>query len=268
MTNRVYEPHIMENPALPFIYHLDHVVSGQQFPPNWHANIEILYCISGSGVVKCETNEYPFEKGDLCIINSNALHALQTADEVVYYCLIADRGFCADNGIPTDEICFRTIVQDARANQFFTQVIDAYEDAGACRNAKIRYAVLGLLIYLREHGILNHPATIDNAGTISIDRVKRCMAYIDQHLSQALTLDEMAAHIGVSKYYLSREFKRVTGQTVFTYLNMVRCKEAKRLILDGMSVSAAAVSCGFENLSYFTRVYKRYIGQPPSKKTH
>ena len=45
---------------------------------------------------------------------------------------------------------------------------------------------------------------------------------------------------------------------------MMRCKESKRLIKEGMSVSAAALSCGFENMSYFTKTYKKYMGALPS----
>ena len=57
--------------------------------------------------------------------------------------------------------------------------------------------------------------------------------------------------------------------TVIEYVNILRCKEAKRLISEGQSVSEAAIASGFNNLSYFTRTYKKYVGELPSsnKKT-
>lgn len=266
MINRIFEPHIMENPALPFIFHLDSALPGPQMWANWHSNIEILYCVSGAGSVKYELSEYPLAKGELCIINSNVLHSVQSADEMCYHCLIIDRGFCADNGIATDDICFQAIVRNLVAVELFEQIIAAYADDGVCRIAKIRQAVLGLLIYLRENHTLEAALAAETEASLAIERVKQCMVYINRHFTHALTLDEIAQQAGVSKFHLSREFKKVTGQTIFTYLNMIRCKEAKRLIVDGMSVSAAAISCGFDNLSYFTRVYKRYTGQLPSGK--
>lgn len=265
MAERTYEPHIMENPALPFIFHLDHAVYGQQFYLNWHDNIEILYCISGHGILLCEANEYPFSEGDLCAVNTNELHAIDAPDEAWYYCLIVDQKFCAENGVPTDSVHFKTVTQNSAVLDAFRAVVTAYEDTGPCRVAKVRRAVLDVLIALREHCAISDSAITNSAEAESLARVKRCMVYICQHFSSALTLDEISRHVGISKYYLAREFKRITGQTIFTYLNIVRCKEAKRLILSGMPVSAAAVSSGFENMSYFTRMYKKCTGQLPSK---
>lgn len=63
-----------------------------------------------------------------------------------------------------------------------------------------------------------------------------------------LSLDDIADHIGISKFSLSREFKKLTGNTVVSFINILRCSEAKRLMEKGMSVSSAAYACGFENL--------------------
>ena len=65
---------------------------------------------------------------------------------------------------------------------------------------------------------------------------------------------------------MSRDFKKYTGNTVFEYINISRCKTAATLIASGMSVSAAANECGFENLSYFSRTYKKYMGKLPSDR--
>lgn len=266
MENRIYEPHIMDNPEIPFIFHLDDAVQNKgQFQPNWHANIEILYCISGSGVVKCETREFAFSCGELFVVNSNVLHAIYSDSQMQYYCLIVDRKFCNDNGIATDKIHFHEIIRDRMAAQAFEQIVKDYNDDGVCRAAKIRHAVLGLLIFLREFCTADERALDSYSSPQSVERVKSCMVYICQNFTRPLSLDEISAYAGISKFYLAREFKRVTGQTIVEYIHMIRCKEAKRLILDGMPVSAAAASSGFESMSYFSRIYKRCMGQLPSK---
>ena len=94
--------------------------------------------------------------------------------------------------------------------------------------------------------------------------VKAAMTHLRSHLSAPFSLDALAQAVGISKFHLSRQFKRFTGKTVVQVLNQMRCNEARRLIEGGISVSAAAASCGFENLSYFTRSYKRYFGVLPS----
>ena len=90
------------------------------------------------------------------------------------------------------------------------------------------------------------------------------MIYIRKHLAERITLDEIAQHVGVNKHYLSREFKQIIGKTIFDTILLLRCTEAKRRLQEGMTVSEAAHACGFENLSYFTRAFKKYNQSLPS----
>jgi len=60
-------------------------------------------------------------------------------------------------------------------------------------------------------------------------------------------------------------FKQCTNVSIFEFLNSHRCSEAKKLLRQEHTVSEAAFACGFENLSYFSRTYKKYIGVLPNK---
>ena len=261
----IYEPHILHNPLLPFIFHTDGRKAGIMSHPNWHTNIEILMCLSGQGTVSLENSEHSFIKGDVIVISSNVLHSIHTDTRVEYDCLIIDRDFCRTNGVPTDNLIFKEKICDAALRERFVRVKEAYAGAGVCRVAEIRYAVLGLLTELRKNHTQSEQVSASDRAP-GVERIKRTMVYIRQNLRVSLSLDDIALHAGISKYYFTREFKRVTGQTVFEYINAVRCKEAKRLISGGMTVSGAAQACGFENLSYFSRTYKKCIGELPSVK--
>lgn len=259
----IYEPHILSDPMLPFIFHTDERRSGIQFHPNWHTNLEVLFCLSGRGTVKVETVEYAFEAGEVFVINSNMLHSIYTDTAITYDCLILDRDFCSSNGVPTDNILFREKIRDPRLAEQFGAVKQAYAHEGICRAARLRAAVLELLILLREnYTVCEHTDMPDTR--LKTERIKRAMVYIRCNMSRPLTLEEIAKEAGISKYYFTREFRHIAGQTLFEYINVVRCKEAKRLISEGMTVSAAAQVCGFDNLSYFTRTYKKCIGDLPA----
>ncbi len=265
MENLTYEPHIIKDPLIPFIFHADTATHDSKMCyMNWHTNIEILYCTEGEGFVNCETKRYPFSKGDIFVVNSNELHSFNTDGEMKYFCLILDRDFCINNGIDTEYIRFTELIKDKELERLYNGVVEAYNYFGICRATKIRCAVLELLIRLRtchtQNSIGQH-----NDKNPNIERIKRAMVYIRQNLSKVITLDEISNHVGISKYYLTREFKKITGQSAFEYINILRCKEAKRMISEGQTVSSAARSCGFENLSYFSRTYKKYIGLSPSR---
>ena len=262
---RVYEPHIIKDPMLPFIFHINMVYSGAPKIANWHNNLELLWCIEGSGVLRCESVDITFEKGDVLAINSNELHMIYSKTSVKYYCLITDSEFCKENGIDTDYIQFSRKINSEEIVAKFQAVTEAYSYYGVCRAAKIRLAVLDLIMALRISYSMRDAVITKNEKNSNTERIKRSMVYISQNLSKVFTLDEIASYVGVSKFYFTREFRRITGQTVFEYINIVRCKEAKRLISEGASVSSAARSCGFENMSYFSRTYKKYVGCSPSE---
>lgn len=262
MSDSLYEPHIMENPELPFILHRDSRLSTVSMTYNWHINIELLYCTDGEGYVTVDDKDIPFYRGGIVVVNSNRLHRVCSEGSVRYNVLIIDHRFCADNGVPTDEILFEDCIRDAELCRDFDRVIKCYGLQGKIRTAAVRHAVLGLLIRLyRDHFVAEDAA---QQSSVTVERIKSVVRYIRRHIADELTLDEIAASAGVSKYHLAREFKRFSGQTVFEHINAIRCKEAKRLIESGMSVSAAALSCGFENMSYFSRTYKKYTGTLPS----
>ena len=84
-------------------------------------------------------------------------------------------------------------------------------------------------------------------------------------LSEPLTVDEIADHVKVSKYYFCQEFHKETGYTVVKFINNLRCREAEKLLRGSeYTVSEIARMCGFENLSYFTRTFKSIVGCTPS----
>ena len=126
------------------------------------------------------------------------------------------------------------------------------------------FAVLGLMLLLHRQYVVGKEPTAPSTSISA--QIKQAILYIRQNPGKDLSLDEIAKHVGLSKFYLSREFKKQTGQTLTTHINIVRCREARRLIEEGMSISSAAIACGFENLSYFSRTYKLLMGRLPSKE--
>ena len=258
-----YETHNMPNPLLPFIYHPVFSLKQVQKSPNWHENIEILQCTSGRGYVLCGTERIPMELGQLIVINADTLHAMGTESQLTYRCLIIDNSFFTANGVPIQQLYFRHTITDNALCDLFSAIAQSYEHMDSHNFMDIlhvRTHILQLVQILCAQHTVQRPNSPSNAN------VKTAMNYLRQHLTQPISLDDLSDHVGISKYHLSRQFKLFTGKTVVQTLNLMRCTEAQRLINSGMAVSTAATSCGFDNLSYFTRTYKRYFHKLPSSK--
>ena len=261
MKQYIYETHQFPDPRLPFIFHPCHTITTRELPPNWHENIELLLCIGGSGHVRCGAQEMPFSPGDFFVVNTDTPHVVISSTSVSYRCLIVSRTFFQENGIPA--LQFQSMLRDSRLPLLMEQVHDAYRQ---CQNhkpfaiAEYRLAVMTLLCLLcKEYTV---PQAVPS---VSSEHVKAALTYIRAHLSQNVSLQEAADQIGLSKYHLARQFKHFTGSTFTQTANLIRCLEARRLIEGGMTISQAAAECGFENLSYFSRTYKKLLQELPSR---
>ena len=90
--------------------------------------------------------------------------------------------------------------------------------------------------------------------------------YISDHYAEPITLDGLAGIFYLSKFYLSRSFKEVTGYGVNEYVNILRTKRAKQLLEEtSLSISEIAATVGYESITYFEKVFKTYMSISPLK---
>ncbi len=95
--------------------------------------------------------------------------------------------------------------------------------------------------------------------------VARIKKYIEQHYKENISREEIAASIFITPNYLSKIFHEKAGITLREYINICRIEEAKRLMTTtDYSVTEIALMTGFENISYFSTVFKRYSGETPA----
>ena len=265
-----YELHKLNNRKLPFIFRDDEMNAGEKDYTHWHENIEILCFYEGEGVVTADFRRTVTKAGDIFVINSEKLHMVESAHRahpVRYYCLIVDSDFCSENGIPVSELRFREHISgDAALRDKFLAVARAYTGNEEFKEAAIRSAALVLLLSLAQ----NYRVSVQEEQSVDnnhLENVKEAVKFIKEHYDKPMSVEEISRAAGLSKSYFSRIFKAVTGYTVVTYINLVRCRNAAKLLSSGkFKVNEAAALCGFENMSYFTRTYKQVMGVLPSKE--
>ncbi|MBE3571712.1 MAG: PocR ligand-binding domain-containing protein [Moorella humiferrea] len=93
--------------------------------------------------------------------------------------------------------------------------------------------------------------------------VEKVVAYINAHYRESISLEDIAAIVGLSPAHLSRLFKREMGRTVIEYLTLVRIEAAKRMLREGKTLEEVAAATGFSEVTYFSRVFKRETGVTP-----
>ena len=94
----------------------------------------------------------------------------------------------------------------------------------------------------------------------------RVVRYLNQNINKDISLDKLAKHFFVSKYYLCRAFKKYNGISVHGYINYKRIMHAKLLIESGETASSAAYKVGFGDYSAFYRAYVKIVGSSPTSE--
>ncbi len=90
---------------------------------------------------------------------------------------------------------------------------------------------------------------------------RRAAEYISQHIKEKITLSDVAAFIGISNEYLCRIFKNETGQTLISYINLVKMEAVKEMIgTQYLSLREAGLRVGIENEVHLNRLFKKYFG--------
>ena len=96
-------------------------------------------------------------------------------------------------------------------------------------------------------------------------RITPILDFIENHLSEPLTLDIIAANCFVNKYHLCHSFKAVTGFSVMEYIIHCRVLKARELLRKGMRVQEVGESVGFRNNEHFIRTFGALTGTSPKR---
>lgn len=123
----------------------------------------------------------------------------------------------------------------------------------------------GISVRLLRELCCNVPVTKWRNEKLGSNRIKNIMDYLNEHYNTDCSLDQLADMAGISRYHLIRVFKDITNKTPYEYLIDIRLNKAKELLRKGnMPITEICISCGFNNVSHFTSIFKRKTGVSPS----
>lgn len=231
---------------------------------HWHDCIEIIYCKNGRGGVISGGDHILVEKGDIVIVNSGDIHDAFTESECRMYYLDLEGALYSPLGLSPHLLVFKKKIQDVRMEASINRIISEMEEQKAYYRQAVQTEIISIIILLMREYL---DTTIERKCTESQQgqAVKKTISYLREHFLEQITIDELCASIGYSKFYLCHSFKKMTGNTIIQYVNFLKCQHARSLLLDGScNVSESAALSGFKNDSYFTKTYKAVFGRLPS----
>lgn len=116
---------------------------------------------------------------------------------------------------------------------------------------------------LRDYSITKPQIAIYEGG-LSDRSLFQAIEYIDHHLSQSIKLEDLATHLGISKFHFSRLFKKSMGVSPHQYVMQQRIELAKQLLVKAdMSISDVAMMCGFNSHAHLGKYFHKIVGMTP-----
>ncbi|WP_247237805.1 AraC family transcriptional regulator [Telluribacter sp. SYSU D00476] len=127
-------------------------------------------------------------------------------------------------------------------------------------------SILHDLSVSRNMRMLSNATFTDDSFNYNSRRIEKVFSYMRDHYDKEITLEEVAKLAGMTKVSFSRFIKKRTGKTFIESLNEIRLGHASRLLIDTThTIAEVAYKCGFNNLSYFNRIFKNKNGTTPKE---
>ncbi|MGN0299164.1 MAG: AraC family transcriptional regulator [Lachnospiraceae bacterium] len=253
------------------------------FPPHKHNYVEVIYMCSGKTYHKINGTPVCLEAGELLFLNQNAVQEIEPAGEddiAVNFIILPEFFDYALKMMEADENLLRTFVinclkeENNSAAYLHFQVSDILPIQNLVENLiwtlmnqlpnkrSINQITMGLLVLQ----LINY---VDRVTTDAADRDKKLMmtvlGYIEEHYRDG-ELSQLAAQLHYDVYWLSKEIKRQFGQNYTDLIQEKRMKQAAYLLTNTkMSVMEIGLAVGYENLSYFHRIFQKRYGMTPRK---
>lgn len=233
---------------------------------HWHEHIEMLYIISGSGDFFCNSKNFRASAGETVIFNGNVLHSMKSEKELEYICIIINPIFFKN--VNFENIILNSkIPADSVIKECFFNIFSEWENREAYFDMRIMGHAYTLAAHLAKNYTNAHLSPSEYEELISrMKKTNRITDYVHKHYGETISTSHLAKIFYLSEGYLCHIFKEATGKTLIQYINAFRAEKAAILLKKtNENVSDIAMKCGFENVTYFNRIFKKHFGITPSE---
>ena len=245
----------------------------------FHEELEIKYYLSGNSAVMIDGEVFVTSPGSITVVNPFEIHANANIGDYAgeYILLMVGLDFLkefAPGGLDLRHYFItkgRKITHFIRDDRCLSMIMQRICDELRGEKENYRLVVYSLVtelfaLLLRDHTDKDGSREeIPGAGKAA-ELIAPALSAIFENYSRPMSLDELAALCSISKYHFCRLFKEEMKMTVVQYLTDYRISLAEVLLRESdKSVDSIALECGFSDISYFYRCYRRIKGTSPKR---
>lgn len=255
------------------LYYVDSTSPRYQMPLHWHLEYELILVLSGRFYLSLDGKQYILEAGESAWISDGTIHGGE-AENCIYECvvfdlacLLRDTPLCTKSAkefLTHSSACTGKLEKSSIQAQLTDKIFEAMEK----EQNGYEWVTVGLFWQLMGSMLKSHAGSRSDYSQSrrQIAKLKAVLTYIRDHYDSPILLEELAEIADMSPKYFCRAFSALTGKTPIAYLNYYRIECAgEYLRLTDRTITDIAMSCGFNDMSYFSKQFKRYKNVTPSQ---
>ncbi len=259
-------------------YNIENMNSGrnrQSLKFHFHEVYEIYLFLNGEITYHGEAVSKKLERGDLILCNPYSFHCSQLMEECNYERIVinidraalqrvcsggTDLSKCFEQGGSSINL-YRLNEQETSR---FVKISDMMEEelrtGGYGSDDMVNAYLTELMVLINRHAAAE---IVNPSGSGMPDIVLNTLNYINEHLTDDVSLDVLSKALHHNGDYLSRKFRESTLLTISQYTTAKRIIAAEKLLIQGTSPTDACFSVGFNNYTHFARMFKEITGVSP-----
>ena len=245
------------------------------YESHYHSAVEIIMPIRGEVVYTLPERVYRVQSDEVLIVPPNCPHDLVMQEGSARYLMLFEPEsiFGMRDMQSLAEMLGQPIYvtaqfgPQAEVRDLLTQLVACYERQDPLWNSECYALLLRMYVLLGQRFLERQERSAEDDGRdIDSDVINSARLYIDHNCMRSLTLDDMAAFSGFSKYYFSRVFKQQLGIPFSEYLRRRRVSLAEELLIHSRKpIQEVAADVGFGSIATFNRVFREIKRCSPSR---
>lgn len=249
----------------------------KEYNYHYHDFHKILILLSGDVTYCIEGRTYDLRPNDIVLVNSGEVHKPIICSDAPYERIIIyvspdylseyrdeknDLSLCLRHALSEQSHVLRLHSSlNGKLGSVIRELDRSLQDEDYANELYHRILFLEFMIHLNRAALHNHIEFIGDSA--SNEKILAVLNYLNEHLTEDISIDELSSRFFLSRYYLMHTFKEQTGYTIGSYLSTKRLFLARDLIAKGTPITDVCYACGFHNYSTFSRAYKKSFGESP-----
>ncbi len=235
--------------------------------PHWHEHMELLYFLSGECMFTCNGKNFSVSANDFVVVNSTEIHSFIASENVSYFAILIYPPFFQDV-IFNDKIVLENLIHnDKYIEETIIGMYKEYTTNTECSDMILKGNAYQLIAYLIRNFTESHLSAKDSTSHSSkLNRINILLEYISNHYHEKITVSQLAKLCFISEEHLCRFFKNNIGKSITEYINEFRIEKAAVMLSNtDENITNIAFEVGFDDLNYFSRIFKKIKSKSPSE---